>query len=112
MLFLYLRIFPSKPFKHACYTLIALVTASGIAFTLVTIWQCKPIPAFWDKSLLGPAHPGNHCFDSEAFWFSYSVINIILDFFILLLPVHEILKLQLPMREKIALIGVFGLGLL
>ena len=112
MLFLYLRIFPSKHFKHACYILIAIVSASGITFTLVTIWQCKPIEAFWDKSLLGPSHPGNHCFDSEAFWFSYSVINIILDFFILLLPIHEILKLQLPMREKFALIGVFALGLL
>lgn len=90
--------------------MIALVTAANIAFVLVTIWQCKPIAAFWDKSLL--KIPGNHCFSSKAFWFSYSVINIILDFLILLLPIHEVLRLQLPTKEKIALCGVFSLGIL
>ncbi|KAL9638225.1 MAG: hypothetical protein Q9164_001702 [Protoblastenia rupestris] len=109
MLFLYLRIFPSKQFRLACFFLIGLVTSSGIAFVLVTIWQCNPIAAFWDKDLL--AQPGARCFSSEAFWFSYSVINIILDVLILLLPIHEVLKLQLPSREKIALCAVFSLGI-
>ena len=110
MLFLYLRIFPSKQFRLGCFFLIGLVTSSAIAFVLVTIWQCNPVAAFWDKDLL--AQPGARCFSSEAFWFSYSVINIILDVLILLLPIHEVLKLQLPSREKIALCAVFSLGIL
>ena len=110
MLFLYLRIFPSRQFRIVCFILIGLVTASGVAFVLVTIWQCSPIDAFWDKTLLKT--PGARCFSSEAFWFSYSVINIVLDFGILLLPIHEVLKLQLPWRDKIALVGIFSLGIL
>lgn len=93
------------------YTLIGVVTASAIAFTLVTIWQCSPIAAFWDKSIL-KSNPSSHCFDSEAFWFSYALINIFLDILILFLPIHEVVKLQLPLREKLELIGVFSLGIL
>ena len=110
MLFLYLRIFTGSRFKVLTYTLIGIVTASGCAFVLVTIWQCKPIAAFWDKSLL--LNKNNHCFSSEAFWFSYSIVNIVLDFLVLLLPIHEIWKLQLPKRDKLALCAVFSLGLL
>ena len=110
MLFLYLRIFTGKHFQRLTYGMIGLVCAANTAFVLVTIFQCHPISAFWDKSLLKLA--GNHCFSSKAFWFSYSVVNIVLDFLILLLPIHEVLKLQLPLKEKIALCGVFSLGIL
>lgn len=93
------------------YTLIGVVTASGVAFTLVTIWQCSPIAAFWNKSIL-EADPSSHCFSSAAFWFSYSLTNIFLDILILLLPIHEALKLHIPLKEKLQLIGVFSLGCL
>ena len=110
MLFLYLRIFPGKRFRQVTFALIGFVTTANLAFVLVTIFQCKPIAAFWDRDLL--KEPANRCFSSKAFWFSYSVVNILSDFLILLLPCHEVLKLQLPLREKVALCGVFSLGIL
>lgn len=111
ILFLYLRIFPDRTFKNMCYTLITITGAASIAFVLVTIFQCTPIAAFWDKSIL-KSTPGSHCFDSEAFWFSYALINIFLDVIILVLPIREVVKLQLPWREKAELVAVFSLGVL
>ena len=93
------------------WTLIVITLAAGIAFTLVTIWQCTPIAAFWDKSIL-IKDPSSHCFDSEAFWFSYALVNIVLDVLVLILPIHEVAKLQLPWREKGELTAVFSLGVL
>ena len=87
--------------------MIGLVTTSMTAFTLVTIWQCHPLEAFWNRKI-----PGGRCFDSEAFWFSYSLINIFLDVAILSLPVRQVLKLQVNTREKLSLLGVFFLGVL
>ena len=110
MLFLYLRIFPGTSFRLVTHVLIAFIVAVSIAFITVTIFQCKPISAFWDKTLL--KNPANHCFKAKAFWFSYSVINIVSDVLILLLPISEVIKLQLPRREKVALCGVFSLGIL
>ncbi len=110
MLFLYLRIFPGERFRVMCFVLIGLVTSSGIAFVLVTIFQCSPVAGFWDKTLI--ADGAGFCFSSEAFWFSYSVINIILDVMVLILPLHEVLKLQLPWGQKLGIVGVFSLGIL
>lgn len=111
ILFLYLRIFPDHKFRYACYTLITIIGAASFAFTIVTIFQCTPVAAFWDKSIL-KSQPGSHCFDSEAFWFSYALINILLDVVILVLPIREVVKLQLPWREKAGLVAVFSLGVL
>lgn len=87
--------------------MIGLVTASTTAFTLVTIWQCHPLQAFWNRKI-----PGGRCFDSEAFWFSYSLINILLDVAILVLPVRQVLKLHVNKKEKFSLVAVFLLGIL
>ncbi|KAK4695002.1 hypothetical protein P7C71_g2665, partial [Lecanoromycetidae sp. Uapishka_2] len=109
ILFLYLRIFLDPKFRYMCYSLIVITGASSIAFVIVTIFQCTPVAAFWDKTIL-KSTPGSHCFDSEAFWFSYALINIFLDVIILLLPIREVLRLQLPWREKAGLVAVFSLG--
>ena len=106
-LFCYLRIFIDKGFRWLCYCMVGLVTTSTTAFTLVTIWQCKPLQTFWNRRI-----PGGRCFDSEAFWFSYSLINILLDVAILSLPVRQVLKLQVNSKEKLSLIAVFFLGIL
>ena len=90
-----------------CYAVIAFCAAAGIAFVLVTIWQCSPIAAFWNRTI-----PGSHCFHSEAFWFSYSLINIVTDVIILALPIRQIFALELASRDKWGLVGIFSLGTL
>ncbi len=90
-----------------CFFGIAFCSAAGTAFVLVTIWQCSPIAAFWDRTI-----PGSRCFHSEAFWFSYSLINILTDVAILALPVRQILCLELAWRDKWGLVGIFSLGIL
>ena len=47
MLLTYLRVFQSKHFKWGVYVVIALNVCYGIAFLLVSIWQCRPIPCAW-----------------------------------------------------------------
>ena len=108
ILFLYLRIFyVEKRFRWACYALLALTMSTTVAFTLATIWQCKPIAAFWDHNI-----PGSHCVDNHSFWLSFSIINIITDVLILVLPMQQVFRLKLKKRDKIALNLVFVLGAL
>ena len=43
---------------------------------------------------------------------SFSVITIFLDFVILFLPVPVVWSLQLPKKQRIAVLGLFGAGII
>ncbi|CAG8904104.1 unnamed protein product [Penicillium egyptiacum] len=106
ILFQYLRIFPGKPFRLSCYVMMAIVaTYSSWAFVSGFV-GCVPVAKFWNKDL-----PGN-CLSFETVWFFNASMNIITDIALLVLPMPLISKLQLPRTQKIALMGVFAIGIL
>ncbi|OJD13330.1 hypothetical protein AJ78_06208 [Emergomyces pasteurianus Ep9510] len=106
ILLLYVRTFYiERYFRRACTLLNIFIATHGTAFVLATIWQCEPVAGFWDKSI-----PGFRCVKTLPFWLSFSVINITTDVIILVLPVQEILRLNLRLEEKLALSLVFTLA--
>ena len=102
---LYLRIFVEKTFRLLCKLGIAFTVICQTAFILATIFQCYPIKAIWDKTVKDA-----HCINSEAFWYSYAMIKVVSDVTILLLPIRQILRLQLSWKNKLGLIGIFLMG--
>ncbi|KAF7171023.1 hypothetical protein CNMCM5623_003509 [Aspergillus felis] len=102
---LYLRIFIQPVFRRVCYGGIAFLSAWGLAYILVTIFQCTPVAAFWDKTISKKS-----CVNSKAQWLSYAVINIVCDVAILALPIYPVSKLHLAQGKKIALAVIFGMG--
>lgn len=99
-----MRIFISRHFRWLCYAALAIVIGSGIATTFATIFQCVPLERSWNKTVEGK------CIDSSDFWLANAVLNIFTDVLVLALPTREISKLQLKLRERIMLYGVFLLG--
>lgn len=67
----------------------------------------SPIHAYWD---LAPTYPYK-CLNDGAIVFSASVINIFTDFLVTVLPMPLIWNLKLPTRQRIAVISIFGLGI-
>lgn len=107
ILLLYLRIFGvHTKFRWACIILMAFTIMAGIAFTTPTIWQCSPIKGFWDRSI------PHKCIGNHAWRTIYSVLNIVTDFLIFFLPIQQIIRLQLVLRDKIAMIFIFSIGAL
>lgn len=107
MLCLYLRIFIAKYFRRLCYVSLAVVISWAIGSVVATIFQCVPVAAFWDKSVEDP-----RCINSDVFWYSYGITNIITDAIIFALPMREVSLLHLPRREKIGIMLVFLMGAL
>ena len=87
--------------------MIAFVMAWGFAVILVTIFQCKPVKAAWDKTI-----PGEQCFNLEHFVIGTNVPNIIADASIIALPVPLVWKLQLSRIRRVGLVSVFLLAAL
>lgn len=101
---LYLRLFPTKNFRVACYVVMGIIVSWSIGGVGATIWQCVPIEGAWNKAI------DAKCIDSNKFWIAYAVMNILTDIMVLTLPIGSIMRLQMNMRERLMLCGVFLLG--
>ncbi|KAJ8115165.1 hypothetical protein OPT61_g3127 [Boeremia exigua] len=102
----------SNSFRWATWITIGFIATSTIAFTLVPIFGCNPISAFWDqvdvlKLLKGYQYK---CFDEGADIFAASVISAFQDLITAVLPTFLYWNLHIPVRQKIALFGIFAIG--
>ncbi|OAP57336.1 hypothetical protein AYL99_08074 [Fonsecaea erecta] len=108
ILFLYLRIFTDRPwFVRTCWSLVTFVVGACISFTIATILQCNPISRAWERW----ASDGS-CVDIYALWYSNAIYNILTDFLLVLMVPPVIFRLKLPVRQKLALTCIFGLGVI
>ncbi|KAJ9302737.1 hypothetical protein DTO271G3_111 [Paecilomyces variotii] len=84
-----------------------VVAAMCITFVCLTIFQCSPVRAFWD---LQPNYP-YHCLNGNNDVFAASVVNIFTDLLCTVLPMPLIWRLKLPVRQRMAVISIFGVGI-
>jgi hypothetical protein len=78
---------------------------------LLSIWSvagalCQPTEFFWTQFL---GHTGK-CLNINASFLSLTVLNLVADLLVLVVPIPEILALQMSQKKKIAVVGVMGLG--
>lgn len=110
VLLFYLRLFGSrKGFKKILYATGALVVSWCIGLTFPAIFRCNPISAAF---ILDTLYQEQHCIGANAYLISTSVFNVLLNLWILGLPLFIIWTLQLSQRRKYGLSGIFLLGAL
>ncbi|CAH0003447.1 unnamed protein product [Clonostachys byssicola] len=95
---------------------VLVATTSGWAFSLLvaTFCQCLPTRAFWERfNPYNPLPPSEyHCgVDSLPFFIGNAIPNIVTDIVMIILPIPYIWSLQLPVQQKLALGGVFVVGI-
>jgi hypothetical protein len=72
----------------------------------MVIFQCVPVQAYWDKSIANPRCP----FNEANFFFATILVHTTMDCIILILPVIEVMKMTLPLSQKLAVVGLFTSG--
>lgn len=94
------------------HDLIRVVAAYGITFIIVLIFTCSPVEAYWFRFSVPWLKTHKYtCTDEVATLMVIIVLSTVQDFIACLLPMFVVLKLRLPFRQKIALAGVFLVGL-
>ncbi|KAF2732097.1 hypothetical protein EJ04DRAFT_408856, partial [Polyplosphaeria fusca] len=106
ILFVYLRLAVNRTLERCTRVTIWILTVFVVICVIVCLVQCTPLHKMWDFVGLVPGH----CINTTAFFYSTSSFNIITDIWILVLPIPTLMAIQRPKREKIALVGVFSLG--
>lgn len=105
-IFQYLRLFTFvRPLTYACYILLVLTVSAAAWGVSGVISLCDPVHAYWDLET-----PNAKCKSAEEHFLSTSGMGIALDWAIWVLPIPVVGKLRLPRRQKMGLLGVFGLG--
>ena len=97
ILLLYLRIFNvSRTFRHYTYAAIVVVTTHSVVGFVSTFVTCNPVKM--------------SCTNVIPLSIFSSVMNILTDIIILILPLWQVLKMQINQKQKIGLIAVFASG--
>jgi hypothetical protein len=108
VLALYLRLAPPTYYRKIIYGVMAL-TAIWILVTGILVFVlCVPLHAYWDVRYTGP----QTCLPEVPFYVAFSSIDLALDTIIYFLPFPVVLRLQMPLRQRFIVAGVFGLGIL
>ncbi|KXT11033.1 hypothetical protein AC579_7320 [Pseudocercospora musae] len=101
----YTRIFPQKGFRLATWIVMGAVVIYATWRVLAAIFTCLPVAAFWDKRIVN-----KHCQNKFNVAMASTALNMATDLTIAFLPMPVLNQLQLPRRQKYALMAVFALG--
>lgn len=104
----YLRLFPHEKFRKWCYFMMGVVGVVTVSVSLAQIFACTPISASW--ALQTPE--GAKCADRQALQYAGSIINLVTDLIILLMPMKYFLKLSGDRRKRYIVVVLFSLGLM
>ncbi|KAF2111239.1 hypothetical protein BDV96DRAFT_500013, partial [Lophiotrema nucula] len=104
----YLRIMTSRNGRLIVWALMAVVVGFGLGNTFSMMFQCWPIPFFWDgwKGQMA----GKCTVDIRLFGFIRGGIEICLDIGILSLPLPTLYKLQMSLKKKMQIMSMFCIG--
>ena len=86
---------------------LAITACAGTAACIAFVFQCHPVEFFWNRAI-----PGGHCLPGNASFLANAVISLMIDIWILLIPIPTVWRLRIPTRQKIALSVIFMIGLL
>lgn len=92
---------------------IAFVIAYFFTFTFAIIFSCTPIEGYWHIfDTAWRLQNELHCYSEGAEIVAAVMVGTLQDFFICTLPIFLVRNLKIPRRQKVALIGLFGVGIM
>lgn len=107
VLMFYVRVFRTvRTYRIAFWIVGFILVAWCIALNFVSLLACIPIQKGWDSSVPG------RCVDRQTAFVGTAIPNILTDFILLILPMPMLWHLQISLRRKISLVGIFTAGYL
>lgn len=83
----------------------AFALVAGLAGLFGGLCICQPASVFWTT------HAWGRCGKVQLYYILMSVINLVVDLFVLALPTPAMWNLQIPFGLKKLVMGMFGCGL-
>lgn len=108
-----LRIAVQRRYRWTIYISMGVVTAWSLALFFWDVFQCTPVQAQWDYTIL-TSDPNAECASADAVVmaaYALSVMNILSDWLYALLPIPMIWNVKMTIEAKLTVSLVLGLGI-
>ncbi|CAD6580868.1 MAG: hypothetical protein ASARMPRED_000351 [Alectoria sarmentosa] len=106
IVFLYIRIFPTRLFRTICYLVLVINLCFFVGTVLADCLICQPVSYRWDRTIGG----SGHCGDQKSLDLFIGIFNLSLDVTAVLLPMPVLWGLNMAIGKKVMLSGIFGMG--
>jgi len=103
-LFLYHQVFEMPSYRRAIIGIGIIIVLQGVVAQILAFSICRPFRYFWTQAV--DPHDGT-CGDVMLFYKTYSIPSLVTDVAMLVLPWPILVKLQMPVGEKIGLLCTF-----
>ncbi|KAK8024950.1 hypothetical protein PG990_002773, partial [Apiospora arundinis] len=102
----YLRIaLPGTLFRRLTWGAVAFNVLTMIVFFVLLWAQCSPPSSYWNLD-----RTEQDCISEVPGIMSQAVVTVLTDFIVYVLPMPTLYRLSLPMRQRVGLMVLFGLG--
>ncbi|KAK7979912.1 ATP dependent DNA ligase domain-containing protein [Apiospora arundinis] len=102
----YLRIaLPGTLFRRLTWGAVAFNVLTMIVFFVLLWAQCSPPSSYWNLD-----RTEQDCISEVPGIMSQAVVTVLTDFIVFVLPMPTLYRLSLPMRQRVGLMILFGLG--
>lgn len=106
ILSLYTALFPGKLFCRICQGTMVVTVAYFFMVVSETFLLCKPVQYSWNKTIEGK------CQGENTAYLVSGINNLVIDMFIVILPMPRVFKLQMSLPRRISVAAMFSLGIL
>ncbi|KAF1838283.1 hypothetical protein BDW02DRAFT_594743 [Decorospora gaudefroyi] len=120
ILFFYRAIASHRTFRRLVNATIVFVCIYSFGACMAAIFQCANPSEAWSTANYfaqfdrnpDTKSQGQRCYDPIALWVFSAAANLLSDVIILMLPIPTLLSLRIPMSKRLALIGIFSVGIM
>jgi hypothetical protein len=109
LLFFFLRIFPNQVTRRLIRYTLVFNTLYGVIFTIIAIVPCQPVSYYWTN---WSEETKGRCVDINALVWANAGISVVLDVWMLVIPLYEVFRLQMTWRKRISVALMFFVGTL
>lgn len=100
----YYRLISQTEYRIPSLVLASLVAAWCLGMVFIVVFGCYPVQAAWDLTIT----------DRDCTTASRGIIigigNVVTDFILIMLPVPIVWTLKMKTSQKLAVLGIFGIG--
>ncbi|KAG6362551.1 hypothetical protein INS49_007643 [Diaporthe citri] len=109
IILLYVRVFSTAntAFRRCIFAAEFLTMALSVTFIVVILAACQPLQFFWTQ--YDGVSEGT-CISTSSFFVAFSIFNVSVDVFLLVLPIPMVLKLHMSVRKKLIVCALTMLG--